>query len=57
MKATQREVTLIVSGLDKLHKTMEFQNQHGLSMEVFDLLSKVKTESKWDAKDEKKILR
>jgi len=57
LKATQREVTLIVSGLDKLHKTMEFQNQHGLSMEVFDLLSKVKTESKWDAKDEKKILR
>lgn len=57
MKANAREVTLIVSGLDKLHKTMEFQNQHGVSMEVYDLLSKVKKECKWDAKDDKKVLR
>tara|TARA_R110000850_G_scaffold46278_2_gene116489 strand:+ start:453 stop:626 length:174 start_codon:yes stop_codon:yes gene_type:complete len=57
LKANAREVTLIVSGLDKLHKTMEFQNQHGVSMEVYDLLSKVKKESKWDAKDDKKVLR
>jgi|TARA_R110001592_G_scaffold5258_9_gene28962 hypothetical protein len=57
LKANAREVTLIVSGLDKLHKTMEFQNQHGVSMEVYDLLSKVKKECKWDAKDDKKVLR
>ena len=57
MKANAREVTLIVSGLDKLHKTMEFQNQHGVSMEVYDLLSKVKKESKWNAKDDRKVLR
>jgi len=57
LKITPREVTLIVSGLDKLEKTMEFQNQHGLAIEIHDLMSKVKIESKWDAKDEKKIVR
>lgn len=57
MKTTPREVTLIVSGLDKLQKTMEFQNQHGLAMEIQDLLAKVKIESKWNQKDEKKIVR
>lgn len=57
MKTTPREVTLIVSGLDKLKRTMEFQNQHGLAMEIQDLLAKVKIESKWNQKDEKKIVR
>jgi hypothetical protein len=57
LKTTPREVTLIVSGLDKLQKTMEFQNQHGLAMEIQDLLAKVKIESKWNQKDEKKIVR
>jgi hypothetical protein len=36
---------------------MEFQNQHGLAMEIQDLLAKVKIESKWNQKDEKKIVR
>jgi hypothetical protein len=57
MKTTPRDVKIIVSGLDKLQKTMEFQNQHGMAIEIQDLMAKIKTESKWTAEDEKKIIR